>query len=571
MDFLTLRQNLTKDFSDFKRIKIALLGDSSTQFLAQSLRGYAYEYQFAFELFESEYNQVEQEISSPNSELYHFSPVYLFLFLSTQKLQKDFYKKPGDEKTTFAEDTLKKIEHLLALINAKTNTKILLPLFSEINDYSFGNFATKVEQSLIYQLKKLNFLLMEFAKKCPNLFLIDLPSLERETGDSLTRDKKLYISGDFIYHIDFFPIIAKHVCDIIAASLGKIKKCLIVDLDNTLWGGIIGEDGIERIQIGGLGIGKAFTELQQWILELKNRGIILAVCSKNDEDTAKEPFQKHQEMVLRLDDFALFLANRNSKAENIKYLKSVLNIGFDSMVFVDDSPFERNLVKSHFPEICVPELPEDPVEYLTFLQKLNLFETTSYSEEDQNRTKQYQQESQRTASQMTFSSEDEYLESLEMKCNVKPFDSFTIPRIAQLTQRSNQFNLRTIRYSESDIKSITSSDEYIALSFSLKDKFGDNGLISAVILKKETETLFLDTFIMSCRVLRRGVEFFILNQLCKIAEEKGFAYITGEYIQTSKNGLVKNLLADLGFTQKNDIWQLAVGSYMPNKTFISKD
>jgi len=326
---------------------------------------------------------------------------------------------------------------------------------------------------------------------------------------------------------------------------------------------------MENIQIGNLGIGKAFTEFQYWIKGLKNRGIIIAICSKNTEAIAKEPFEKHPDMVLRLDDISVFIANWENKADNIRTIQQILNIGFDSMVFIDDNPFERNMVRENIPDICVPELPEDPAEYLGYLYSLNLFETVSVSDEDAERTRLYQTEAQRTALQQSLTNEDDFLKSLNMTATVEGFTKFNIPRVAQLTQRSNQFNLRTIRYSEADIEAIANSGEYFPFAFSLEDKFGHHGLISVVILKKAPENiLFIDSWLMSCRVLKRGMEQFVLNTLVTFAQGNGFLKLKGEYLATAKNNLVKNHYRDLGFEETGAYWLLDVSKYKPILTFI---
>jgi FkbH-like protein len=264
----------------------------------------------------------------------------------------------------------------------------------------------------------------------------------------------MYINADMIFSLDFIPVFTKQLNDIILALRGKFNKCLILDLDNTTWGGIVGDDGVENIKIGDLGIGKAFSKLQTWAKALKERGVILCICSKNDEANAKEPFEKHPDMVLRLEDISVFVANWENKASNIRNIQEILNIGFDSVVFLDDNPFERNLVRLELPDVIVPELPEDPAEYLDYLLSLNLFETVSFSENDKDRTKQYQAEAERVSSVAKFANIDEYLASLEMVSDVKEVDSFSLPRVAQLTQRSNQFNLRTQRYTDEDLKSM---------------------------------------------------------------------------------------------------------------------
>jgi len=316
-------------------------------------------------------------------------------------------------------------------------------------------------------------------------------------------------------------------------------------------------------------MGHAFDALQEWARELKQRGIILAVCSKNEEETAKKPFRDHPEVTLRLDDIAVFVANWNNKADNIKLIQQTLNIGFDSMVFVDDNPFERNLVREHLPAVTVPELPEDPAMYVSFLRSLNLFETASYSEEDLERTKQYQQEIARTDLQKSFTNIDEYLKSLEMVSVVKPFDDFNVPRIAQLTQRSNQFNLRTVRYTEADVQAMSQSSEFITLSFNLEDKFGDHGLIALIILKQQQDkTAFIDTWIMSCRVLKRGMEEFTVNQMVKRARDAGIEKLIGEYIPTAKNAMVKDLYAQMGFAGSGGRWELDLRGRTDFNVFI---
>ena len=351
---------------------------------------------------------------------------------------------------------------------------------------------------------------------------------------------------------------------------------MVLDLDNTVWGGVVGDDGWENIQVGhGLGIGKAFSEFQQWVKKLKNRGIIICVCSKNDEDKAKEPFEKNPEMVLKLDDISVFVANWENKADNIRTIQGILNIGFDSMVFLDDNPFERNMVRENVPGVTVPELPDDPGEYLEYLYSLNLFETASYSSADKDRTKQYQLEAQRVSTAKKFTNEADFLKSLEMVSEVSNFNSFNNPRVAQLSQRSNQFNLRTVRYTEDQITAIEKDPKQKGFAFTLEDKFGDNGLIAVVILEeKEPEALFIDTWFMSCRVLKRGMENFTLNTIVAWAKENGYKKIIGEYIPTLKNGMVSEHYTVLGFNKLEGIepaqWELYVNAYQNRLCYIER-
>ncbi|MCF8381929.1 MAG: HAD-IIIC family phosphatase, partial [Bacteroidales bacterium] len=427
----------------------------------------------------------------------------------------------------------------------------------------------KTESSFLYQLRKLNYELMALASKKTNLYLCELSTIQNQVGKSNFFQTSIYINTEMVLSIDVIPKVANRTMDLINTLYGKFKKCIILDLDNTTWGGIIGDDGIENIQIGSLGIGKAFSEFQYWIKKLKNRGIIVAVCSKNTESVAKEPFEKHPDMVLHLEDISVFMANWENKADNIHQIQNILNIGFDSMVFLDDNPFERNMVRENIPQICVPELPEDPADYLEYLYSLNLFETISFSNEDTERTKLYQIEAQRTAIQRKFANEDDFLMSLNMCSLIEPFNKFNSPRVAQLSQRSNQFNLRTVRYTDSEIEKLSIDKDFFTFTFTLEDKFGDNGLICVLILKKEnSKILFIDTWFMSCRVLKRGMENFVLNTLVNYAKGEGFTILKGEYIPTVKNEMVKNHYLNLGFEKQDENWILNVGTYTPKNNYI---
>ncbi|MDR3666682.1 MAG: HAD-IIIC family phosphatase [Ignavibacteriaceae bacterium] len=574
MNFYDLKSNLKKDYSGLKKVKVALLGDSATQLLSKALKGYGFEVGYNFDIWEADYDQIEMQTYDLESDLYQFQPEYVIIYHSSEKLLKKFYKLDNDSKTSFAERHIQDISNLYNTITSKIKCKVIYFNLVETDDSVFGNYANKTLSSYLYQVRKINYELMNLSQKHKNLFINDVASLHNNMGAAFCTDPKIYITTDLIFSLDFLPLVAKNITDIILSIAGSIKKCIILDLDNTLWGGIIGDDGLENIHIGDLGIGKAFTALQMWLKQLKQRGIILAVCSKNTESIAKEPFEMHPDMVLKLSDIAVFVANWDNKVQNINYIQSILNIGFDSMVFLDDNPFERNMVRTHIPDITVPELPEDPSEYLTFLRSCNLFETASYTPEDEQRTQQYQEEAQRSIVQKQCINEDEFLAGLNMHSTVKPFDKFSIPRVSQLTQRSNQFNLRTVRYTEEEITNIAVSGDYLTIDFTLEDKYGDYGLISVIILKKQSDSLFIDTWIMSCRVLKRGMEKFVLNQIVQQAKSFGAKQIIGEYLPTPKNAMVKGHYNDLGFIKcegECNRWVLNVDSYSDYPVFISAD
>ena len=571
--FKELKKLANKQTYCTSNIKIALLGDTATQFLSIAIQGIGVEHGYNINLFETEYNQVERQLLDPTSDLYQFNADFIVIFQSTHKLGEHHAMLTTEEQVTLADD---RIGFLASVCEnpALAGKKIIYFNYPEIEDTVFGSYANKVDSSFTFQVRKLNYELMRLSHQYQNLFICDIAGLQNKLGRDVMFAANVYTSTEMILSMDALPYVASRVMDIVCAVKGQFKKCLILDLDNTVWGGVIGDDGLEGIQLGhGLGIGKAFTEFQMWVKKLKQRGIIICVASKNNDETAKEPFEKHPDMVLKLDDIAVFQANWETKVDNIRTIQSILNIGFDSMVFLDDNPFERNMVRENIKGITVPDLPEDPAEYLEYLYSLNLFETASYSNLDKDRTKQYQVEAQRVSLSKTFTNEADFLKSLNMVSVVSGFTKFNTPRVAQLSQRSNQFNLRTVRYTDADIEALANDPNVIDLSFTLEDKFGDNGLIAVVIMKPlDKETLFVDTWFMSCRVLKRGMENFTLNTMVEKAKFAGYKKIIGEYLPTSKNKMVENHYIGLGFTkiEKSETaqFELKVDEYPNRECYI---
>lgn len=570
VDLKQLKRLLKQDNTALPSVKVALLGDSATQLLATAIRGTGVLRGLNIDLFEAEYNQVERQLMDPDSELYALGAEYVVLFQSTHKLGEHHSMLDTVAQERLADERLAFVEAVCC--NPRlAGKKVICFNYPEIDDAVFGSYANKVVSSLTFQVRKLNYGLMTLAQRTSNLYVCDIAALQNKVGRDVMFAPNVYTSTEMVLSVDVVPEVASRVLDIICAVRGSIKKCLILDLDNTLWGGVVGDDGWEGLQLGhGLGIGKAYTEFQMWVKKLRQRGIIICVCSKNDEDKAREPFEKHPDMVLRMDDIAVFMANWETKVDNIRAIQGVLNIGFDSMVFVDDNPFERAMVRENIAGIEVPEMPEDPAEWLEYMYGLNLFETASYSGADAERTRQYQAEARRVTLAKTFDSETDFLRSLEMKATVSGFTPYNTPRVAQLSQRSNQFNLRTVRYTEADVAELAADDKAVDLCFSLEDRFGDNGLVAVVVMKPmDAESLFVETWLMSCRVLKRGMEDFTLNTMVAIAKERGYKRIVGEYLPTVKNGMVADHYQRMGFTATTDSrWVLETDSYRRHKCCI---
>lgn len=572
LSYLQLKKNCARTPETPDGTRFALLGDCATQLLATAIRGYALEMNLPLRVFEADYDQIDAQLMDTGSEFYAFAPETVLLYRCTEKLYERFVRTPLDARAAFAETEIEKIRAEWARVQHGTKADILFFASLPMDDGVFGSYALREGSAFPYQLLKLNYLLAEAAREAGNVRLIDLEPIRAHMGYDAFHDPKLYAIAKMPISTQALPAVASRVVDAILARKGRFHKCAIVDLDNTLWGGVIGDDGLEGIQIGELGQGHAFTEFQTWLKELKNRGVMLAVCSKNDEANAKEPFLRHPEMVLKLDDFSAFVANWEDKASNIRRIQKELNIGLDSMVFFDDNPFERNLVRTMLPEVEVPELPEDPAEYTAFARMQNLFDTNSYSDEDRVRTERYLAEKSRTELSAGIDNYDDYLKALGMKAVCAPFDAFHIPRIAQLTQRSNQFNLRTVRYSEQEIEEIAANPRYITRYYTLRDRFGEHGLIAVVILEKRENELFVNEWLMSCRVLKRGMEQFIADSILRAAREAGVARVVGEYIPTPKNAMVKDLYASMGFRPLGDgLYEARVDDYQNHQTFITEE
>jgi FkbH-like protein len=568
MRLTELRRNLKKDYSRFPRVKLAVVGDTPTQFLAEALRACAYDLRLDPEIFEAGVGQITAQVLDVTSELYQFEPDYVLIFEATRAVRSRFYMVPRESQRSFASAHLQHVGRLCEALNARLDTQIIYCNFSESNDGVYGNYANKTGLSFPYQIRSINLGLMDLAMQVRNLHIADLATLEQTAGRRNIVSAPTYATTGFVYALDVWPDIARAVLDIIQALRGRVHKAIVLDLDNTLWGGIVGDDGLENLQIGDLGIGRVFTDLQAWLKQLKQRGVILAVCSKNYDDVARNVFESHPDMVLRLEDIAVFVANWENKVDNIRHIQAILNVGFDSMVYLDDSSFERRMVKEAIPALTVPDLPEDPADYLETLCSLNLFEVGSLSDTDETRTRQYQQEAQRLKLQHTYESEDAFLASLEMVACARAIDDFHVPRVAQLTQRSNQFNLRTLRYTESEVQRLMNDPGRVSRYFTLQDNVGEYGLVSVVVLCKREDCLFVENWLMSCRVLKRGMEQFVLNILVDLARTSGYRRLVGEYVPTAKNQLVRDHYRRLGFVADGGFWTLDIDTYVERRTHI---
>jgi FkbH-like protein len=553
-------------------LRLAILSDAASQQFVPLLRTLFHENGVNAEIYEGAFDAVELEVLNPASGLYEFRPDAIVLANCTQALRGRYYQSGADD---FVEVSSQRMVRIWDAIQHHSSARIVQCNYPLPYERQFGHYDLKVPQSLYAAAGTLNARMAACARERRNVLLCDVEAVASYIGRKLWFDDRLWNMSKAFCRLDYLPMVAQALVEIVLSTMGRIVKCVIVDLDNTLWGGTVGDDGPLGIAIGAHGDGEAFYHFQHFLLSLKKRGILLAVCSKNDRETALAPFVKNPGMVLKREDLAAFVANWENKADNIRAIRDTLEIGFDSMVFLDDNPFERNLVRQFLPDVIVPEMPEDPADYVRALCEWNLFEASSFSAEDAARSAQYGQEARRRDLQGSFSSIDDFLKSLEMKIEVARFDKTRIPRIAQLIQRSNQFNLTTRRHNEAECeKMMLNREQFLPLCASLSDRFGDHGLISVVILRKRAEELEIGDWLMSCRVLTRGVEQFLMNRVVDLAKRHGCKRITGEYIPTAKNGMVREFFAQFGFEmvaeKDNRVrWQLDPETYQPRTTYIS--
>jgi FkbH-like protein len=432
----------------------------------------------------------------------------------------------------------------------------------------FGHLDGRVPGTIVWMIEHLNTMLRETPIRGSLLF--DVANLAAAVGLSHWNDPALWYTGKFAFTHDAVPLYADHVCRLIMSARGKARKCLVLDLDNTLWGGVIGDDGIANIVLGqGSPLGEAYLAVQAAALALRARGVVLAISSKNDEAVAKRVFKEHPEMLLREDHIAVFQANWQDKASNLKAIAETLNIGLDSLVFLDDNPAEREQVRSALPMVAVPELPEHAEAFAGLLTAAGYFEAVQFTAEDAQRANQYQANAARRAVLGEASNLQDYLNSLEMIADICPFDALGRARIAQLINKTNQFNLTTVRHSEAEVASMESDPTVVGLQIRLRDRFGDNGMVSIVICDRRGDEWIIDSWLMSCRVLNRRLEHAVLDTLVALAKAHGAVGLVGVYAKSERNQMVSEHYKGLGFEllESGDTcsrWRLDLSAYQPS-------
>lgn len=568
----SVKRALLNDGSSRIEKKIAVLGGSTTSGIVDMLELFLLWQGIKPEFWQSEYNRYWQDAMF-GEELREFKPDFIFIHTSNRNI--DAYPDMG-MKGEEIDNLLKgQAEHFTSMWD-KLREDMGCPIIQNNMEMPFwrllGNKDCADMHGRVNFIARLNNVFYDYAASHDNFFIHDINYLSAMCGLEKWADPKYWSMYKYALAVPFFPEFAFSLSKIFKSLLGKNKKVLALDLDNTLWGGVVGDDGVEGIVLGQeVPMGQAYCEFQGYVKALKQLGVLLTVCSKNDPENALAGLN-HPDGVLKPEDFTLIKANWEPKSINIEQTASELDLLPESIVFADDNPAEREIVKQTLP---VEAPPMEGIEnYIRTLDKGGYFEVTNFSADDLKRGEMYKQNAERAKLKATFADYGEYLDSLEMRAVIEDFSPITLGRITQLTNKSNQFNLTTRRYTGSEMERVAESNEYIRLCGRLEDKFGDNGIVSVVIGHIEGDCVDVELWLMSCRVLKRDMELAMLDCLVKAAKSRGVETVRGHYYPTKKNGMVKGLYGDFGFdkisedSEGNTMWELKTEGYCDKNTHI---
>lgn len=547
---LSLKRKLLVNES-FITKRIAILGGASTGEIKEQLEIFLLNSNIRPDFYECEYGQFYETVMFEDEGLKSFNPEIIYIHVSNENL------KSLNDVNQISEDRAKnefiKLELIWQKLSQSFECEIIQDNFEPPSFKNLGNFDVSSKSSITRTLNILNEMLYKQAIEKNYLHICDRNYLSSKLGLTNWKDYSLWLSARYSLSYKAITDICYTLNKIIQSISGFSKKCLVLDLDNTLWGGVIGDDGVDGILLGKeSAIGEAFLDFHSYIKELKNRGVILAVCSKNDFDNARSGFD-HPDSILKFSDFTVFKANWDIKTKNIYDIAQEINIGLDSMVFIDDNPVERDIVRKEFSGVVsVPDIGDDITRYREILDGSQLFNMTSLSEEDKKRNDFYKNDKKREKAAFNFTDYNDYLKSLKMIAEIGRFNKTYLTRITQLTNKTNQFNLTTKRMTEKDIESIMDDDLSISLYAKLDDKFGENGLVSVIQGNINGSNVSIDLWLMSCRVFKRTLEYSIFYEFAKLARSKNINTIIGKYMPTKKNKIVSDIYRELGFSMVDE-------------------
>jgi FkbH-like protein len=568
-----------KPQTGFATVRLAILASSTVDHLPPAIRVAGLRRRLLIDLHTAAYGQYRQDLLNPASSLHLFAPQFILFSISARDTVASV---PLAATSAEADETIGRSIDELRLLWRKArgafNATIIQQTFLDFTEPVFGSYDRLVPGAPTRVITRLNDCLSKAAGQ-DNVLLLDVARASERDGIDAWFDNGSWLHGKLEIAPEAAILYGEMVSRIVAAQRGLSKRCLVFDLDNTLWGGVIGDDGLEGIILGeGSAAGEGHMALQRYAKQLKERGVILAVCSKNSPAIAEAAFRDHPEMLLRMPDISAFVANWNDKAENLKAIATQLNIGLDSLVFVDDNPVERARIRQSLPMVAVPELPKDIAHYVPYLAEAGYFEAVAFTSEDRLRTEQYGANAEREALFELSGNLDDFLRSLQMSVVFGKFTAAELVRVTQLFNKTNQFNTTTKRYSAEEVASFAATEKTMTLQFRLLDKFGDNGIVSAMILRpdpKQPEVFEIDNWVMSCRVFGRQLEFEAMNIAVEQARRRGGRALRAHYIPTTKNGVISELYPSLGFSPLinktgSTCWILDLAKYVAPSTHISR-
>ena len=541
-----------------KKIKISVLSSFTLNGLEETLRVMCSEFGVRCHSYVSGYNQYNQELLNPQSNFYNFSPEITFLILDIRNFLGEYFYFPYDlsdeERKQFTKEKVEELKQLISTFEENSKSKLVISNFNVPSYSPNGIIESKSEYGFHEMIYEINNSLREICKKKNSVYVYDFNSFISKHGEKNVFDYRQFLMGDIQVIYNFIPVLAYDLMSFIKPILGKNRKCIVLDLDNTLWGGVVGEDGFDGIELGHTPKGKAFVEFQKELLSLWNQGIILAINSKNNFDDAINVIREHPDMILKEKHFASLQINWNDKAHNMQEISNEINIGLDSIVFFDDDKLNQERIKQEFPQILTIDLPDEPSDYISILKGLNDFHVLHRTVEDTKRGQMYAQQRERKNLEQSISNLDDFLKQLKIKVKIKKSNKFLIPRISQLTLKTNQFNLTTKRYQEEDIRSLLENENFEVGCAQVSDKFGDNGITGVYIVEKNNDYWLIDTFLLSCRIMGRGIETAILTEIMNVAKINGMNEIRANFVPTPKNKPSENFLSNFGFKKRDDYW-----------------
>jgi FkbH-like protein len=566
-----------KEAPGFLPVRLAVLASSTIDHLLPAIRVAGLRRRLLINVHAGAYGQYRQDLLDPTSSLHQFAPqTTLFSLTAREALAAVPLTATATEVDEAIARLIGELRSLWRKAREHSNAAIIQQSFVDVTEPLFGSYDRLVAGAPARIVARLNDELCEAAAQ-DGVLLLDIGRATERDGIDAWFDAGRWFQGKLEIAPQAAPLYGDMVVRILAAQRGLSKKCLVLDLDNTLWGGVVGDDGLDGIVLGeGSAVGEAHLALQRYAKQLNERGVILAVCSKNDSRIAEAVFHEHPEMVLRRSDIAAFVANWDDKVENLKIIASRLNIGIDSLVFVDDNPVERARVRQSLPMIAVPELPEDAAQYVRCLAEAGYFEAIAFTSEDRHRADQYAANVEREALLASAQSMDDFLRGLNMSVVFGPFMAVDHARITQLINKTNQFNTTTRRYSSEEIANLVNLPTALTLQFRLLDRIGDNGLVSTMILRRasdDEDVLEIENWVMSCRVFGRQLEFEAMNIAVETARQCGAKAFIADYIATPKNHIINALYPSLGFAALNGSttrWLLNLEDYVAQNTHIAR-